>query len=777
MDRNINLIGCEMNISEEAKNILRGLPVDILEIPNRAKNALSTEGAENALRAIEIIKSGFNGMSGIGSKTISESIKIIDDLLVKIENIEPDLILNVLDSRESYFEHANGNLLQVLSPVLDLYFEKKGGKHSERNKDILSKRFNLKNEGEYTLEDIGTYYDLTRERVRQVEAKTIEDLDLLLSGELKTKNWRLDSRLTDRYLDLKNNLREKDYILSTIELNSFLNDEFNCSLDAGIFRVFMEVLGYVELPSHIDGFRGKIKSCWCSSDRFDRKEIESIYQALDVVFDFSDPIKKFDLIVKAKRKAKKKITNESIHIALKSCEEIEVDDDLISIKFNYLRSAADKAYRLLSSKNKPLHYSELCKEINLLEQSLSSTSKPVNQTNLKNQMVGDERFKPIGRSGEWGLSKWSNFENVTIIQAIESVLHKSGSPLSFADIAKGVKEIRPDASKRSFIVYLTSEPTKFTKVGEDLYALASWRMTPFKRRKIEKVSNEIFYEVAKAILEQRNPIPFPDFIEKMSNKTGLKEPSIRIRVNDSPILETRDTNNRYKEVYCDDLNFNLEDSGLVKTLLRDRVQNEIRAILYEQPNIPISKGDLYKLVNKEVPCQRPTFYQYLDRASDIKQYKEGNSYFAVFEHLEKSSKIDINLGEYNLDSIILARLIRPISMLDIENVDIALFELGLIFENELKDYLIEARTSSTITVQQKDMRRLSTMIDCVVREGVVTKGHHLTTLREERNNRAHGKQPSLEERRAIFNKAHYIAELFIKYISVFNKLRREIIEI
>jgi DNA-directed RNA polymerase delta subunit len=508
------------------------------------------------------------------------------------------------------------------------------------------------------------------------------------------------------------------------------------------------------------------------SDRFDRKEIESIFQALDVIFDFVDPVKKFDLIVKAKRMAKKKITNESIHIALKSCEEIEVDDELISIKFKYLKSAADKAYRLLSSKNKPLHYSELCKEINLLDQS-----KPMSQTNLKNQMVGDERFKPIGRSGEWGLSKWSNYENITIIQAIESVLHKSGSPLSFSEIEKGVKEIRPDASKRSFLVYLTSESTKFTKVGEDLYALASWQMTPFKRRKVERVSNEVFYDVAKAILEQRNPIPFPEFIEKMSNKTGLKEPSIRVRVNESPIIKTRDTRKRYKEVYCDDLDFNLEGAGLVRTLLRDRVQNEIRSILYENPNIPLKKGELYKLVNKEVPCQRPTFYRYLDEASDIKQYKEKNNYYAVYEHSDAGNKIDINLGEYNLDATLMAQLIRPVSMLDLENVDIALFELGLIFENELKEYLTEARANSIITVVQKDMRKLATMIDCVVREGVVTKGHHLSTLREERNNRAHGKQPTIEERTVLFNKAHYLAELFIRYIATFNKLKRDIIEI
>lgn len=772
MDKNVDLVGYGINISDEAKNILRGISVEILGIPNRAKNALIASDVGNVLDAITVIKTGFNGVSGIGGKTVSDSISIIDELLGKIENVEPDLIPNMLDPRESYFEHANGNILQVFSPILDLYLEKKGGKNAERNKDFLCKRFNLDGEGEYTLEDIGTYYDLTRERVRQVEAKTISDLNLLLSGELKTKNWKLDSRLVDRYISFRAKLKEDDFILSTLELNTYLNEEFGCALEKGEFRLFMEVLGYIELPSHIDGFRGKIKSCWCLSDRFDRKEIESIFQSLDVVFDFAEPIKKFDLIVKAKRKAKKKITNESIHIALKSCEEIEVDDELISIKFKYLRSAADKAFRLLSSKNKPLHYSDLCKEINLLDQT-----KTMSQTNLKNQMVGDDRFKPIGRSGEWGLSKWSNYENVTIIQAIESVLHRSGSPLSFSEIEKGVKDIRPDASKRSFLVYLTSEPTKFTKVGEDQYALATWQMKPFKKRKRDRVSNEVFYDVAKSILEQRNPIPFPDFIEKMRNKTGLKEPSIRVRINESPIINTRDTTKRYKEVYCDNLDFNLEDAGLVKTLLRDRVQNEIRSILYENPNIPLIKGELYKLVNKEVPCQRPTFYRYLDEASDIKQYKEGNNFYALYEHLEASNKVEINLGEYNLDTTLMARLLRPVSMLDIENVDIALFELGLIFENELKEYLIEARANSVITVVQKDMRKLSTMIDCVVREGVITKGHHLSTLREERNNRAHGNQPTIEERTALFNKAHYLAELFIRYISTFNKLRREIIEI
>lgn len=775
MSKDTIISATSLSLPIETKNILKKIPIEILDIPKRAKRILAENGVDNALDAIEIIKSKFSALQGIKKNTINVCNKIVNVLLLKIENIEPDLILNVLDSRETYFEHAKGNVIQIFPTIIDLYFDKIEKKNKERNKDIFCRRFNLSGKGKYTLEDIGTYYDLTRERVRQVEFKILTELNLLLSGKFKTKNWRLDSRITDNYLKLKDKLCNYDFILSTIELNSLFVELFNSSLAESEFRVFMEILGYIDIPSHIDGFRGKIKSCWCQAERFDRKEIESIFQALDVVFDYVDPVRKFDLVIKAKNKAKKKITNETIHIALKSCEEIEVDGELISVKFHYLKSAADKAYRLLSAKNKPLHYSILSKEINLLEQSLSKSSKVMSHINIRNQMVSDHRFKPIGRSGEWGLSKWTSFENLTIVQAIESVLHKSGSPLSFENIEKGVKEIRPDASSRSFLSYLTTDTNKFTKVGEDSYALTSWKMTPFKRRKMQTISNEIFYDVARAILEQNNPIPFPKFIEKMRNKTGIKEAAIRLRVNNSKILKTRGTLNRYKEVYCDNLNFNLEEVGLAKTL-RDKVQNEIRSILYEKPNQPFKKGYLYELINKVVPCQKPTFYLYLREMKDIKQYHEDNHYYVLYEYLEEGKKIDINLGKYNMDSTLMAQLIRPISMLDLENIDISLFELGLIFENELKKYLVEARGNSIINVYQKDMRNLSTMIDCVVREGVVKKGHHLGTIREERNNRAHGEQPSLEERKVLFNKAHYVAELFIKYIALFNIKRRDIIE-
>src|SRR3990167_4119778 len=47
---------------------------------------------------------------------------------------------------------------------------------SARNKDIISRRFGLKNGRKETLESIGKSYGITRERVRQIEELTLANL-------------------------------------------------------------------------------------------------------------------------------------------------------------------------------------------------------------------------------------------------------------------------------------------------------------------------------------------------------------------------------------------------------------------------------------------------------------------------------------------------------------------------------------------------------------------------------------------------------------------------
>ncbi|MEQ1559583.1 MAG: hypothetical protein ABL933_11685 [Methyloglobulus sp.] len=128
----------------------------------------------------------------------------------------------------------------------------------------------------------------------------------------------------------------------------------------------------------------------------------------------------------------------------------------------------------------------------------------------------------------------------------------------------------------------------------------------------------------------------------------------------------------------------------------------------------------------------------------------------------------MNVQQYNPSPDLMQKLSRALSKLTLDDVDMALFEFGVLFENAIRDYLVALRKKEPAKVSGNDLSKLAAMIDCAVREKIVTKGHHLNVLREERNNRAHGNIPSKEEREVLYNKAHYIADLFLKYICFFD---------
>jgi len=207
---------------------LESFPVSMLGFSNRVQNSLVKNGITNVYESIIEIKTGFSSTKeGLGKKSINESVQIIDKLLANLKNIDPDSIEDVIDSRIVYFKDAHGEFLSVFSQIIDLYFDKVVKKHKQRNHDILIKRFNLDNKGQYTLEDIGTYYSLTRERVRQIENKILLDLEKLLLGESIYSEWRLDKKVHIKFLALKNILHSKEIILLNSEVEELFSQNIS----------------------------------------------------------------------------------------------------------------------------------------------------------------------------------------------------------------------------------------------------------------------------------------------------------------------------------------------------------------------------------------------------------------------------------------------------------------------------------------------------------------------------------------------------------------------
>ncbi|GIC77533.1 sigma factor-like helix-turn-helix DNA-binding protein [Moritella sp. F3] len=746
------------------------IPVESIGLPKRALNIVKAQKAKNSHEAISIIFKDLPTMDGIGEKTILDSKSSIRQFIQTVEKATEPQLKKLIAGCDELLSSAKGNLVEAFPAVLELYLTEKHKKNYERDLDIINKRFGLNGNKQYTFEDIGTFYNVSKQRIEQIESKIIKQLALLLKGELKTKGWKLCSLLIENFNEALECFEGFNPILLKVDAERILQDKYNETLPIEYFNLFMKVLGYTKTPRKVLGFRGEITESWIQTANYKKKDLESIFQALDIIYDNVDSIPIFELTVLVKKKLKKpsKTINQSISIAISSIEDIDYDGEFVTVKFSRLRSAADKAYRVLESHEKSMHFSKINKEINLLCKS-NSDFTPILETNLKNQIVADTRFTPIGRSGEWALSKWENTSNLTIIQAIEKVLHLSGKPLKFNQIVEEIENIRPDASVKSLKVYLNDQKL-FTRVGVNEFALNAWRLPAAQKRQVNRSISELeFTNAIKDVLLTSNPIVLSSLIKSIETTTKLSQASIRQRLLVTSGLEINaQSGKRSKLVTCS--NLDLIKPRIKRVLLRDRVQDEIKAILFEQPNIPMLKGNLYLEVLKVIECQRPTFYQYLDKMKGITQYQENNKYYAMYSHHETVEKIAVDVGKYTSNNLILSALERPLEMLTLEKVDLALYELGLLFETSLKAYLKQQKTLGKMTVNSKDLSKLFLMINCVVREGVVTKGHHLNTLREERNDRAHGEVPSKEERHILFNKAHYIADLFVKYICMFKQM-------
>ncbi|MFJ5285937.1 sigma factor-like helix-turn-helix DNA-binding protein [Pseudomonas sp. NPDC088429] len=673
-----------------------------------------------------------------------------------------------MNKPESHFAHAIGDVASFLPLLLELYLSVKHRKNLPRDKGIIERRFQLNNLKYYTLEELGIYYDLTRERVRQIEAKIIKDMNSLLSGTFKKTSLSIDTKLVENFNLFTSALKKLGEVISKPQIEIQIQESFGSRLDDSYLHLFLEICGYRAIQKNNNGFSGTFNDCWQIKNPDNTKAFDSTLKVLEPVFKTKKPVPIMELIISAKRK-KISVTENYIQSILKSCNELELNENEAQVKFIHLKSIADKAYRVLQHSKIPMHYSEIAREINYQNNS-EQASKTVTDASLTNQLVSSPLFKNIAKSGKWGLSEWGTIENVTIVHVIERVLHKAGEPLSFTGIWESVSAIREDMSKKSLRVYLNSKPEKFIKVDTNTFALTAWKMKPIpKQARLETTDKREFYESLKNSLTQKNPIKFPELISQISSSLNIAPITARQLISKSPHIRIEKLGkDKFKTVFCDNINFDATSELSIKPLLQDQVRSIVTEILHSRPNKPITKGDLYKELTKSIKCKRPTFYQYIDNLKEFHQYKDGKHVFVVYKYTETSKKIIINLDEYSASLELKEKLARPLSNLTEEGVDLALSELGVIFENELTNYIERERNLGKRIITQKNTSKLFEKINWMINENILPRGYQLNILREERNNRAHGKTLNQEEKHELFNKAYYIAELFVKNITLLN---------
>lgn len=322
----------------------------------------------------------------------------------------------------------------------------------ERFKDIIERRFGLKDGNRETLESVGQDYGITRERVRQIEA----DAFRVLNERQNIAILRPIFEYLDKFFE------EHDYLIGEEKLLRTITDisQPHSSRSAVILVL---TLGK---PYQRFAECEKFYPHWATK-KTARKTIERLVDYLAQYLDEKKQAHTLDDILKLALTKYSDVSQNTILNAL------DIAKPLSANVFNEWglshwpevnpRGVRDKAFLVLKRTGQAQHFSEIT---NLINKANFSSRQAFPQT-VHNELIKDNRFVLIGR-GIYALSEWG-YEPGVVKEVIVKILSEVKSPLSKEDIISAVlkkRQVKPG----TVVINLQNNP-EFEKLNDGRYSL------------------------------------------------------------------------------------------------------------------------------------------------------------------------------------------------------------------------------------------------------------------------------------------------------------------
>ncbi len=326
---------------------------------------------------------------------------------------------------------------------------------SEKEREVIVKRFSLDNKERQTLESIGRTFNVTRERVRQIEKIALSKLKRTLTNtKLKYINEVGHAILKENGgLLLEQELVNK--ILSTIDKSE--------NVDAYIVRLALTISHDLTNLEKTNMFT----SAWHLSTISQEEIVDVLNQAISILKDTKEVVEKgeFHKTLLDKKFNIEDISESFFESVLKIDQRLKIVDEgygLMTWRHINPKSIRDKAYIVLKKTKKPLHFVDIASKIT----DSGFDKKVVTVQAVHNELIRYPQFVLVGR-GLYALKEWG-FQDGTVSDIIQSLLEKK-SPLSKQDITKGVLKQRQ--VKKGTISLNLQKNKHFVRVGRAMYAL------------------------------------------------------------------------------------------------------------------------------------------------------------------------------------------------------------------------------------------------------------------------------------------------------------------
>lgn len=257
----------------------------------------------------------------------------------------------------------------------------------KRGRDIVVRRFGLKTPDMHTLASLGEEYGLTRERVRQIEAATLNSIRERIKEE---KQSLLFLELMEKYLTSVSRVRRSDFLARDIAVLSKAHEDYHPIFENKL-NFLAKVLGH---PFIKDETQDTHTTWYLDKETHDlaMKLVNKLLKYREHDFDkYIDEVKTEHAL------------NESAIL-----NYLSISKNFGTGPYGHMgathwlhvspKTVKDKAYLVLKQKGEPMHFMDIARLVNEMSE------KEKAHATVHNELIRDPRFVLIGR-GTYSLNE------------------------------------------------------------------------------------------------------------------------------------------------------------------------------------------------------------------------------------------------------------------------------------------------------------------------------------------------------------------------------------
>lgn len=240
---------------------------------------------------------------------------------------------------------------------------------SAREREILRRRFGLQKRKQQTLQEVGDYYNLTRERIRQLESRALSQIK-------EPKKYKPILNYINKFFNTNNKILTEEKVL-----DNFSDLKSICLLILHLDDNFIKFCDNKNFKCH-----------WATDHSCAKKARKSIINLINYLEKRGEPISATEVAQYANQNYLEisKLINKNPFNSYGLINWPEITP----------RGVKDKAYLILKQEEKPLHFTQVTEKINQVD--FCDGKKAFCQT-VHNELIKDPRFSLEGR-GTYGLA-------------------------------------------------------------------------------------------------------------------------------------------------------------------------------------------------------------------------------------------------------------------------------------------------------------------------------------------------------------------------------------